>query len=288
MYTEMLCRFLKNSAIIGTTMITGISISFIIVSLFIVKKKGIKKSKDWYIYFSEADSSSSGSDEVSEITKVIDEDLYENKYIEEYSELKDNDLNETLQEKKGVYPFIEETTPRGVVKLSYNSLDNCFIYYTDNNDIPYKYLETIARLYVIKHNCKNIYINYEKELNKLIEKHSKSSESIENEVIDSSSNVQSVDNSSYSIFAKFRKSTSTATTTGGSRGADVTGGDGNGNGNGNGDGSRNKWLIPEKTNKYIFKGKLRTYDEDYPVNENTKSEEININYSSFIKRIGII
>ena len=59
--------------------------------------------------------------------------------------------------------FIEEITPNGLVRLSYNKDKESFTYYS-NEDIAYKYLEVVSRLFVIKYNVKKLYINYIEEL----------------------------------------------------------------------------------------------------------------------------
>jgi len=59
--------------------------------------------------------------------------------------------------------FIEEITPNGLVRLSYNKDKESFTYYS-NEDIAYKYLEVVSRLFVIKYSVKKLYINYVEEL----------------------------------------------------------------------------------------------------------------------------
>jgi len=72
-------------------------------------------------------------------------------------ELDDERLEEISKE------FIEEVTPSGLVRLSYSKEKESFIYYS-NEDIQYKYLEVVSRLFVIKYNVKKLYINYIEEL----------------------------------------------------------------------------------------------------------------------------
>ena len=44
---------------------------------------------------------------------------------------------------------ITETTPRGDVLMYYSSKQGAFVYHSKTKEIPYKYLETVARKYVI-------------------------------------------------------------------------------------------------------------------------------------------
>ena len=59
--------------------------------------------------------------------------------------------------------FVMEKTPLGNVMMSYNNSKNSFEYYSDNT-IPYRYLETVARKYVIFFDCKMLYVDMNVEL----------------------------------------------------------------------------------------------------------------------------
>ena len=61
--------------------------------------------------------------------------------------------------------YIIESTPVGNVLLRYNNKDKGFEYFS-NNTIPYRYLETIGRKYVITFKCKPLFINLKEELDK--------------------------------------------------------------------------------------------------------------------------
>jgi len=73
-----------------------------------------------------------------------------------------NTVNEADEEeelkKLGV---VEETTPEGKVRLKWE--DGIFLYWS-NRSIQYKYLETVARKYVLVYHCKEHYINIFEEL----------------------------------------------------------------------------------------------------------------------------
>ena len=57
-----------------------------------------------------------------------------------------------------------ETTPLGNVIMFYDNKKEAFTYYSDTT-MPYRFLETVSRKYVILHNCKNVFIDMEEELN---------------------------------------------------------------------------------------------------------------------------
>lgn len=65
--------------------------------------------------------------------------------------------------------FIIEYTPIGNVIMTYNNKKEVFDYYSDNA-IPYKYLETVLRKYLIIYNCRPLYVDMEEELQKYDDK----------------------------------------------------------------------------------------------------------------------
>jgi hypothetical protein len=64
---------------------------------------------------------------------------------------------------------VEEMTPEGKVILSYDESSNTFLYWAQK-PIAYKYLEVVARKYVIVYDCKELYVNMFKELFKAMHK----------------------------------------------------------------------------------------------------------------------
>ena len=94
---------------------------------------------------------------------------YEQKYLQEYKKRLENiviSTSETTQEKRILKnSFIIEKTPLGNVAMYYNQERECFEYYSDNT-IPYRYLETIGRKYVLTFDCLPNYIDMEEELRK--------------------------------------------------------------------------------------------------------------------------
>jgi len=101
---------------------------------------------------------------------------YEEKYLKEYQsrlETCDKKLTET-QINALKNNFILEKTPIGCVIMCFNyNSDNVetssFVYYSDHS-IPYNYLDTLARKYVITFNCLNLYIDTSKEKEDALQK----------------------------------------------------------------------------------------------------------------------
>ena len=56
-----------------------------------------------------------------------------------------------------------ENTPLGNIIMFYDNSRETFTYFSDNA-IPYRFLETAARKYVVLNNCKKIFINMDEEI----------------------------------------------------------------------------------------------------------------------------
>jgi len=88
------------------------------------------------------------------------ESAFENKYFSEYDQLKD-DPEAPIPAAKS---HVRETTPQGDVIMTYDAERATFCYYCDKRTVQFKYLEPVARKYVIEHGCKRLYIDIRKEL----------------------------------------------------------------------------------------------------------------------------
>jgi hypothetical protein len=98
------------------------------------------------------------------------------------------------QLKKFKNNFIIENTPLGNVILFYNHEKLAFEYYSDLT-IPYRYLETVSRKYVLTYKYRPLYIDMEKEL-KEYERKLEEKEKTKTEVV--------VNNNKKQVFAKFK------------------------------------------------------------------------------------
>lgn len=102
------------------------------------------------------------------------------KFQEEINKLvEDQNLDSEFQEKAlefilnkkldgFINNYILEFTPLGNVYMRYNQFKKSFEYFS-NNTIPYRYLETIGRKYVMTFRCKQLFIDLEDELKKASE-----------------------------------------------------------------------------------------------------------------------
>ena len=81
------------------------------------------------------------------------------------AEIQGKALNYVLDKKLDgfVNNYILEYTPLGNVYMRYNNQKKSFEYYS-NNSIPYRFLETIGRKYVMTFRCKSLFVDLEEEL----------------------------------------------------------------------------------------------------------------------------
>ena len=87
---------------------------------------------------------------------------FENRYFKEYGELVD-DPDAPVPPRNS---HVRETTPQGDVIMAYDADRQVFCYYCDKRSVQFKYLESVARKYVVEHGCKRLYIDFREELTK--------------------------------------------------------------------------------------------------------------------------
>ena len=100
-------------------------------------------------------------EEEEEIKMVPYEDKYKDKIKAVEAIKTDKTLLDNLK-----FSFVMETTPNGNVLMFWDNNRSSFIYYSDTC-IPYRYLEVVARKYVIMNNCREIYFIMEEQLKPL-------------------------------------------------------------------------------------------------------------------------
>jgi hypothetical protein len=88
---------------------------------------------------------------------------YPDKYLEKFKSMSfDNELLDLESLKNSI---VVEHTPLGNVAMHYDIKREAFVYYSDSV-MPYRYLEVVARKYVITFHCKRVFIDMEDEINK--------------------------------------------------------------------------------------------------------------------------
>jgi len=190
-----------------STIFFSISISFYMVSLF-------------YKYNNK-----------SEVSKIESETIIRKKYFYKYKDLFDLTLPLHNIDKLDLKnKFIkDETTRKDIIILGYNKENEIFEVWYDNNKITFLELDTLAQLFCVENNCKNICVNYENEI-----KLAKSKSLSELEKI---KNLPDQLNKS-SVFVSFKKY--------------------------NLKNNKNKTkIIPENCNKFKLKGKIKDWENIY-------------------------
>lgn len=98
-----------------------------------------------------------------EINKLVEDQSLDSEFQEKALEFI---LNKKLD--GFINNYILEFTPLGNVYMRYNNFKKSFEYFS-NNTIPYRYLETIGRKYVMTFRCKQLFIDLEDEIKKASE-----------------------------------------------------------------------------------------------------------------------
>lgn len=247
----------------------GISTSFIYLILM------ISQIVDGYFGISYTD----GDDDEGEDVEKKEEDIpYEMKWFDEFDDTDTEKDGEGKSEGEGegeeelTEEFVNdlslntvtETTPRGDVLMYYSSKLGSFVYHSKTKEIPYKYLETVARKYVIEYNCKKLYIDIRKEYEKGLNKYNEIKEKEEKAAKDAKDGVvdETKENKKKQIFANFKTY---------NRKGEV----------------HNKqkdkiYILKEQANRYSYRGKIEEYSEakvESCVDKNGKD----IDFASFKK-----
>ena len=146
--------------------------------------------------------------------------------------------------------FIEENSPRGIIYMAYDNSIESYIYYSKTKDIPYKYLETVSRKYVIDNKCLNIFVDYKEEyiqgLNKYKQRLQERKELLENKIKEKEQkqDEDNVENKKKNIFANFKSYNKQDKST-----------------KNNTDTNTKEYILTENSNHYKYKGNLDDYEK---------------------------
>jgi hypothetical protein len=103
--------------------------------------------------------------------------------------------------------IVMEKTPIGNAIMFYNNAKSSFEYYSDST-LPYRYLEVIARKYIITYKCKQIFVDMEQEIKeaekKLEEKKKKAEDEKQEEEKISGNPSTKPEKPAKNVFAKFK------------------------------------------------------------------------------------
>ena len=171
--------------------------------------------------------------------------------------------------------FISENTPNGVVFMRYDKDNEGFDYWCNDNQIEYKYLETVARKFVNTFNCQHLYFDREKdikrqklelELKEITDNLTSKNEKIEVENNNKDENKD--ENKDDDVFIKAKPIKNTKNTKN-----DIK--------------NKNNDIIPTNSNKFIKKGKIKELTEHllYP-NGKIIKENKKFSFSDYKKLFG--
>jgi hypothetical protein len=96
------------------------------------------------------------SSELAILKEKTEEELKENSHMN----MIENKLNQLMNN------YIIEYTPVGNIIMRFNNNKKSFEYYS-NHSVPYRYLESIGRKYVLTYKCKDIFIDMDEEVDKV-------------------------------------------------------------------------------------------------------------------------
>jgi hypothetical protein len=175
-----------------------------------------------------------------------------------------------------------ETTPLGNLIMRYNNKRETFEYYSDCS-IPYRYLETACRKYVITYKCRPLYIDMGAELKdyeqKLIEKENEQKE----QELQAKEKEKEKDKEvkKKSVFAKF-KSYNTESGTGRVN----TGAPSKNNIQSTNTNNRNeKVILKENANRYSYQGKINNFSILIKVDKKLVNKKYKMSFADFKKQM---
>ena len=196
----------------------------------------------------------------------VPEVAFENRYFTEYDDLEEKDLTDKFV-KDLTLNVIREETPKGEVLMYYSHEMESFVYYSKTKEIPYKYLETLARKYVIMYDCKRIYIDIRKEYEKGLNKYN---EMKENKTPEGGTGGAGGEGEGGSEKKKKQLFVSFKTY--------------NRKGEVNIKQKDKIYILREKANRYSYRGKIEEYkEEEHDIVNNDIVKDKKIDFSSFKK-----
>jgi len=86
------------------------------------------------------------------------ENAFENRFLKEYDAMAD-DPDAPVPPS---HANVRETTPQGDVIMTYDAERRAFCYYSDTRSVQFKFLESVARKYVLEHGCKRLHVDIRK------------------------------------------------------------------------------------------------------------------------------
>ena len=173
---------------------------------------------------------------------------------------------------------IMENTPLGNVIMMYDNNRETFNFYSDNM-IPYRFLETVARKYLITYNCRPLYIDMEEEL-KIYE-----TKMLDHEETEKQTNLTPQSESKKNVFAKF-KSYNTEGKSG--HVGKVPGPQNSVQNKDTGDKHKNrKIILKDNANRYSCQGKIQNFSIIKRPEKKLLSKKLAMSFATFKQKSGL-
>lgn len=192
--------------------------------------------------------------------------IYESKYYDKYDNLECDDLDEEYV-KSLKNNVMYESTPKGGVFMYYDFEMESFLYYCDTKDMPYLFLETVARKYAITYQCKKIVVDMKKEIltakQKILDNKERQNKG-QNTVQNTHTSTPTKTDGSNDTFASFKHYNRKGT--GGSKTTD-----------------NKKFVLCQHANRYSYKGKVSDFTPIKRDEYKIEKPMDNMNYETFKK-----
>ena len=242
---------------VGGSILSGLVLGYICVGLFIY------------------DCVDESEDSMSEEEKQYRDDFnYINLYYDEFDEMEKIELKKNaIDELRNLY--VHEETSRGKVTMTYNSDTESFWYWTNNKNMNYRILDTVARKFSLDYNCKQICVSYKDELNNAynkIEEEKKNKIKALEELENTGENTG--ENKKVNVYAQFKsynvKSSNNASEENTS--------------------DKKKYVLADKANRFSYKGDIDCFEksqnkEKENSNEAEGGSQSKMDFATFKKMI---
>ena len=177
--------------------------------------------------------------------------------------------------------FIMEKTPLGNVAMFYNEKRETFEYFSDNT-IPYRFLEVVARKYVVSFHCRPLYVIMEEELKKYEQKvEEKRVEEKKREEEQKQTNTQNNHVPKKNVFAKFKSYNKEA----GSGRVNTAPPPKNSIPRSKQEKTNEKVILKENANRYTYEGRFSNFNPLQKVERKQVDKKYAMSFAEFKKRL---
>jgi len=174
--------------------------------------------------------------------------------------------------------IVMEYTPLGNVAMWYDIKKESFCYHSDST-IPYRFLEVVARKYVITNNCKHLFVDMEQELQRYKDKQK---EKIVSKPITETTN---------SVFAKFKNyntnNSKSSVSAPSSQAISVKKTNNINNSNARADNKNtnndNDYVLKENANRYTYEGRFSNFKPLIKVDKKLTDKRLALSFNDFKK-----